>query len=278
MGSLPKGRLTAAELSLGRAILRALPAFGSSSTPTAVALVDGRILLVNDACVRLTGYDRDELLGVPAMSIVTPKLASGTVALRDRIMAEAGRSEGSPDDTYHTTQVLVSKAGREIVVRASITLLRARDGTPTAFLNRLIEVTAEDRQLVPWTERLGAADAELLASALAELPAFEHLPEPSTIASAQGVLLQVNRAFEAAFGWANSDVVGLPAADLLAAGQRTWAEQRLEEIIGAELLPRPSQSRIRHREGHSITVTSTSIPVRAADGTTRYIVASVIPS
>ncbi|HET7727498.1 MAG TPA: PAS domain-containing protein [Candidatus Limnocylindrales bacterium] len=278
MGSLPQGRLTAAELSLGRAILEALPAFGSSSTPTAVALVDGRILLVNDACVRLTGYARDELLGVPAMSLVTPRLVPGTVALRDRILAEAGGGEGSPDETYHTTQVLATRSGREIVVRASITLLRSRDGTPRAFLNRLVEVTHEDRQLAPWTQRLGEADAELLASALAQLPAFDHLPEPSTIVSAQGLLLQVNRAFEAAFGWTNSDVVGIPAADLLASDQRTWAEQRLEAIVAAELLPTPSQPRIRHRDGHSVTVTATSIPVRTPDGTTRYIIGTLIPT
>lgn len=278
MAALPRGQLSAAQLSLGRAILAELPQFNASPTPTAVGLPDSRILLVNDAFLRLTGYTRDELLGVSAMSIVAPRLVPGTVAVRDRILAEAARGAGSPDDTYHRRQVLVSKTGREIEVRASSMLLRSRDGTPRAFLNRLVEAAREDRQPVPWMQRLGEVDAELLASALADLASFSDLPEPSAITSARGVLLQVNRAFEAAFGWTNRDVVGLPAADLLVEGQEAWAEQRLEEIQGTELLPPPSRPRIRHCDGRAIPVTASSVPVRAEDGSTRYILTTAIPA
>lgn len=278
MAALPRGRLSAAELSLGRAILSALPQFSSSPTPTAAGLPDGRILLVNDAFLRLTGYTRHELLGVMAMSIVAPRMVPSTVALRDRILAEAGMGAGPPDGTYHSPQVLVPRAGGEVEVRASTTLLRSRDGAPRAFLARLVPVAPEDRPPAPWVRRLGEVDAELLAFALAELVLFSDLPEPSAITSARGVLLQVNRAFEAAFGWTNRDVVGLPAADVLVDDQRTWAEQRLEEILDAELLPPPSRPRIRHRDGRAITVTASSVPVRAEDGSTRYILATAIPT
>lgn len=277
MATLPPGRLTAAELSLGRAILSGLPHFGSSPSPEAVVLLDGRILLLNDAFLGLSGHSRNELLGVPAWSLLPPDVAQGARAVSEVILAAEARGEGSPADTYHRTLILLTKGGGKVKVRASSILLRSRDGSPKAYFTTLVEVDREDRSPAPWLERLGMEDAQTLASALAELPSFDELSEPTSLTSGGGILLQVNRAFQVAFGWTNDEVVGLPGVDLIVAELRGWAEGRLQEIIGAPLLPRPSHPRLRHRDGRAIAVTASSVPVRAEDGSVRYILSTAIP-
>ena len=128
-----------------------------------------------------------------------------------------------------------------------------------------------------WVERLDASDATALATAVADSPGLDDIAEPSSIVSPRGVLLRVNPAFTREFGWDNRDVVGLQAADLLVPELRSWAEHRLEEITGAPLLPRPSAPRIRHRDGHAVQVSASSVPVRDEAGQTLYIVSTVVP-
>lgn len=274
--TLPPGRLTADELALGRRIRAGIAALLASPTPTAVGLTDGRILIVNDALVSLSGYDRNALLGVSGAALLVPRQREAELARGEAVLASARDPGSAIAEAFHHTITLLTSDGREVDVRASSTLLRSREGAPMAFVTRLVPVSPADTPPTYWAERLGEADAALLAMALLEIPTFDDQAEPSVLTSGRGIILRVNRAFAAAFGWANRDVVGLPGADLLASNLRTWADERLEEIAGAPLLPRPAHPRLRHRDGSTVPVETSPVPVRDESGSTRYIVATVL--
>lgn len=276
-GELPQGRLTAEELALGRELHPGLARLLSSPTPMAVSLLDDRILLVGDAFLRLTGYGRDEVLGVSGSQLIHPRMRVEVVEHRARVLEAARAADAKIAETYHRTLVLVTKAGEEVDVRCSRMLVRRRGGAALVSVTRLVPVKGADKPPEYWAGRLGGRDAQVLIEALTDAPGLEDLEEPTTLTSGDGVLLRVNRAFSAAFGWDNREVVGLPAAELVSPELRGWAEQRLAEITGAPLLPRASTTRVRHRDGRAIEVETASVPVRDATGETRYVVATVLP-
>lgn len=278
MPELPPGRLSADELGLGRRIRSGLGVLFTSPTPTAVGLLDSRILLVNDAFVRVTGYERDELVGVPSSNLLPVRDRAVTQARRDALLAEATSADAVIADAYHHTLALIAKDGSEINVRGTSVLLRSRDGAPVAFVTRLVPVSPSDVPPPLWTGRLERADAALLADALVENPGLDDLAVPTTLVSPAGILLRVNPAFTGAFGWENGEVAGLLAADLLVPELRSWADERLAEITGASLLPPPATARVRHRDGRAIPVESSSIPVRDDRGHMRYLVGTARPS
>lgn len=276
--NLPSGRLTAEELALGRQIRAGIPGLMQSPTPTQVVLLDTRLLLVNDAMARLSGYARDELLGVEGALLLRPDLRAG--ARSHSAAVERGEpvdSQTGPD-TFHRRVTLITRSGDPMDVRADAVLLRDKDGRPVAALVIVLPVAGPQPRSHPWTRRLGAVDAALVAEALEDLPTFDVLAEPTTVTAPSGILLQLNAAFTTEFGWENPEVVGLPAADLLVPELRGWAEERLIEVTGAPLVPRPATSRLRHRDGRAVPVETSSLPVRDPEGRARYIVSTIIPS
>lgn len=273
-----RARLTGDELALGRQLRASMPGFVDSPTAILVTLPDSRVLLANRAIGVLQQRPHESLIGLPATRWL---VRTERIQVEER-HAQAGAGEYQPlgttdSDTSHWTYHLQRPDGSTIAVRTSTIILRASDGRPMALISRATPADAPLHQISAVSGRLTGADADTLQEARDTIPDFADLPEPMTISSAEGRLLEVNRSFTRAYGWENAEVVGLEASALLAPHLRSWADQRLAQITGAPLLAPPSQPLVRHRDGRSIPSTASSVPVRTPAGEARYIVATVRP-
>src|SRR6185436_13950855 len=169
--ALPAPAATMTDLGVG-AKLRA--AFELSPTILAVtALDDGRLIEVNDAFLRTTGYTREEIIGRPIPHVrlwVDP-------SLRERGLADlrAGRPVRDMEARFRT------KSGEEIVAIANADLVDV-DGQ-TCVLTALMDITARVR-----------AEAALRESERRFAQAFNANPLPMTITDRDGRPLDVNDA------------------------------------------------------------------------------------
>lgn len=271
-------RLTAEELDLGRELRSSMPSFMRTPTPTTVTLLDVRILLANDALLRLLGRPRHDVLGRSAQEYLVPD---------ERLAIERRQWEMGPDrfeppgasgtGTYEWAYTVQRPGGDEVRVRTSTLVIRSSSGEPVAMLTRVMPVAPAAMTGHHISTVLDETDRRVLEAALAAIPNFDALPEATLIISPRGRLLCVNAAFTAAYGWSDAEVAGLPGADILAPHQVSWADERMREITGATVLPPPSNPVVRHRDGRAIESRASSIPVRTDSGEVHYIVGTVAP-
>jgi two-component system sensor kinase FixL len=97
---------------------------------------DGRFLIVNQAFCELTGYGREELLGSSIQTLThRDDLAPDLEAMQALLAGEAER--------YTRDKRYVRKNGRELWVRATITLVRDCAGEPDCFVQVASSIDAE---------------------------------------------------------------------------------------------------------------------------------------
>ncbi len=207
--------------------LRAI--FELSPTILAVTdLVDGRIIEVNEAFLRATGYTREEIIGrrIPDVGLwKNPDVREqGLAALR------AGQSVRDMEAHFRT------KNGGEIVAIAAADLIDV-DGRP-CILTSLTDIT----------ERVRAVTA-LRESERRFAQAFHANPLPMAIVSRRdGRHLDVNDAAVRHSGYTRDELIGRTMADLgihVVAEQRTW----LREALDAEGRARDFEVTFRTKAG-----------------------------
>lgn len=255
-----------------------MPSFMRTPTATTVTLLDARILLANDALLRLLGRRRHDVLGRSAQEYLVPD-ERRAIERRQREMGPEGFEPpgASEAGTYEWTYTVQRPGGNELRVRTSTVVIRSSSGDPVAMLTRVMPVPDGEEPGHRISSVLDAEDRRTLEAALDAMPSFETLPEPTVISSPRGRILCVNAAFTAAYGWSDGEIAGLPGADILAPHQVSWADERMREITGAAVLPPPSAPVVRHRDGRAIQSRASSIPVRTDTGEVHYIVGTVAP-
>ncbi|MEW6695327.1 MAG: PAS domain S-box protein [Pseudomonadota bacterium] len=165
-------------------------------THNAIIITDrgGRITWVNDACERLTGYTRDELLGqVPGRLLQSPRTDPAAVAtLREAVRA----GQGCEVDILNR-----SKDGRDYWVAIELIALRDAQGVCTGFMAVEIDITERVRT----QERLQAAlaESETLMGAVRQHAIVSQ-------AAPDGVIADVNEAFCAISGYTRDELIGAP--------------------------------------------------------------------
>ncbi|HLJ13179.1 MAG TPA: EAL domain-containing protein [Bryobacteraceae bacterium] len=108
----------------------------------------GRFTAVTKAVEFITGYSREEVLGMNVTDLVAPEQREGT---RQRILEQIG---GAPSDTYEL--VVLTKDGRRIILEANTGLLFKR-GQPVGVQGFARDITERATELV----RRRVAEAEL---------------------------------------------------------------------------------------------------------------------
>jgi diguanylate cyclase (GGDEF)-like protein/PAS domain S-box-containing protein len=107
--------------------------FDQSATGTVIADLEGRPLKVNDAICRFLGRGEEELLGVTWEALTHPDdVALGAAVLRSA-------SEG--EDSYRDERRYVKPDGSTVWALATVTLVRAPDGTPSYFFAQFQDIT-----------------------------------------------------------------------------------------------------------------------------------------
>jgi len=219
-------------------------AFELSPTILAVtSLEDGRLLEVNDAFLRATGYTRDEVVGRPIPEIglwVDPGLRDeGLAGLRQ------GRPVRDMEARFRT------KSGEELVAIANADVVVV-DGR-SCVLTALMDITARVR-----------AEAALRETERRFSQAFHANPLPMSITSLHdGRHLDVNEAALRHSGYTRDEMLGRTKPELgfwVAAGER----ERLMALLNAEGRVRDFEVTFRTRTGEHRDLLVNSEVVRYA--------------
>lgn len=192
---------------------------GFEHSPIGMALenLDGTLVRVNTAFVRMLGYDRpDELAGVTLASITHSDDVSGDRAGR-RVMLAAGKPS-TREKRY------LRRDGEVVQVISASTVVNDSHGTPTAVFMQMENVT-ESRQAKPRARR---RRSELLA-ANQELEAFAY-----SLAHDLRAPLRAIDGFGAALSRRYGDALEDPGRSMLA--RMRAASTRMGELIDAMLL------------------------------------------
>jgi diguanylate cyclase (GGDEF)-like protein/PAS domain S-box-containing protein len=112
--------------------------------------VDGRISLVNDSLCKLTGFDRDELVGCEApFPFWPPELTDETFRVRDQAISD----DGAPFEV-----TLMRKTGERFEAEIALQPALDRGGRPLGFVTTMRDVSAQRRQQRE-LERLATTDS-----------------------------------------------------------------------------------------------------------------------
>jgi PAS domain S-box-containing protein len=172
-----------AEAALRRNEERSRTFFDASAVPMAQADPQTRRLVrVNDAFARLTGYSREELVGKPIAELDHP----------DDREADEAAFRGTVDGggtSYDIKKRYVRKDGRVIWVRAVGTVQRDETGRPALAAGVVLDVTAQHRA----DERLQESEQRFRAL-------VDQSPFSVQLFSPDGRTVRVNRAWERLWG------------------------------------------------------------------------------
>ena len=222
--------------------------FAHAATGITLQNVEGVFLMVNRAFCRITGREERELIGASCRSITHPDDFVDDLSKRQELLA--GRVP-----SLVTEKRYLSKDGRVVWVRNSVSLLRDSGGEPLQVIVLVEDITDSKR-----------AEEALRASEERFRRVFAHAATGMTLQSVEGVFLEVNRAFCEITGYDEQDLVGANvhsithpediARDLslrqrLLAGQvpSVVAEKRYLSKCGRVVWVRNSVSAVRDCEG-----------------------------
>jgi PAS domain S-box-containing protein len=229
-----------------------------------------RIVFVNDAFIRCTGYSRSEVIGRSPRMLQGPKTDRTEL---DRIRYALGRHEPVRAELINYT-----KAGREYWTELEIVPVLSTFGEPTHFvavqrdstlrrraqeelrgLNDLLEVRVADR-----TAELEVAYATLAAKEEEMRSVMENIAECIITFDEHGVITSANPLLVSIFGYEPGEAVGMDIATLIpglgvpAAGD-------------AGIAPRTRDARGLHRNGDVIAL-ETAISEYVIKGRRRYTI------
>ena len=183
-------------------------------------LQDGVFKLVNTALARISGYDKEELLGMPFTKLLTPESQKLTVA---RYQARLAGKEVPA--IYEVKAVTKNGEVRDIEINAALTEYEGR--------------VADEVIIRDITERKQAEEA--LREAEEEKSALlEEAPIAILNVDLKGKITYVNKRFEIETGYSREEIVGKNSLklDWLPAGTTRYFMQR----IAARLRGKPSKN------------------------------------
>jgi PAS domain S-box-containing protein len=153
-----------------------------------------RIVYVNDAIERLTGYSRDEVIGQSPRFLSGPETSTKEL---DRIKLTLAQGQD-----VHAELIAYRKDGSDFPLEIDITLLNDRAGHATHMVSILRDMT--DRHLQE-RERLDAIRRLSESEAFANL-VLQSVDAVITVSDQTGQLLRVNRKAEQASGYSEEEL------------------------------------------------------------------------
>jgi diguanylate cyclase (GGDEF)-like protein/PAS domain S-box-containing protein len=127
--------------------------------------VDGRIVTVNDALCQMTGFSRQELIGMRApYPFWPPETVEQSTAVRDRVVGQQG-------DTFELT--LMRKHGERFDAELTARAARNPDGSVLGYVTTFRDISERKRREAE--QRALHQIAELVAQAAGPAAVFEHV-------------------------------------------------------------------------------------------------------
>ena len=170
-------------------------------------LQDGVFKLVNTALTRISGYDKEELLGMPFTQLLTPESQKLTLA---RYQARLAGKKVPP--VYEIKAVIKDGEVRDIEVNAALTEYEGR--------------IADEVIIRDITERKQAEEA-LKESQKFSSSLLENSPNPMSVINPDTSVKYVNPAFEKLTGFTLAEITGKKAP------YPWWPEERWKEMTAS---------------------------------------------
>lgn len=156
----------------------------------AILTVDGRFSEVNQSFCDLTGYSRDELIGVHSSLVIKPDEHEEVFERVHRIA-----SGGQPG--YQTEREYIHKQGHVVTVLVNVMPDETDDGVVGALVIQAQDISG-----------LKAIEAGLRESESQLKAIFDHSPTEVYLKDAQGRYVKINRQFERMFNVRDEDLKG----------------------------------------------------------------------
>ncbi len=178
--------------------------------------------------------------------------ADGTVLPPEEVPLLRALREGAVDDA----EIVIAAPGRPAVqVLCTGRRLVAEDGRTLGAVVVMADVTVRRRQ----EEALRNSEERFRS-------AFEQAPTPTTVASAEGLHVDVNPAFCAWLGWSRNELLGRPAEDLTHPEDRAERQAAVFSVLAGEVDTARLERRYLHRNGDWLWGRTSLGAVRAVDG------------
>jgi PAS domain S-box-containing protein len=190
--------------------------FAHAATGMNLQNLEGVYLEVNRAFCEITGYEECELIGANCRSITHPEdLARDLFGMEELL---AGRIP-----SLVIKKRYLSKDGRVVWVRNSVSLLRDSEGAPPNVIV-LVEDITESKQ----------AEEALRASEERFRKVFAHASTGMTLQDFEGKFLEVNQAFCDITGYDERELLGADYRSITHPDDMAGTNARIEELLAGE--------------------------------------------
>ncbi len=230
-----------------------------ASMPDGTALIDsaGVMRFVNDALVRMSGYDRDELVGRDVQMLVPERHRDLEGAARRQYSTDAGAALIWSDLDLS----MLCAGGVELAVDFAMSPVRV--GAESWALAMVRDRSARQ------THERARAEAELRARV-----AFESNMAPMSLTDVADRIIAVNDAFCQMTGFSRDELIGQDSTPFTHPDDVGITETTLARAISGEIEQERYEKRYLRKDGRVIHVQVSRSPVRDADGRILYFVFS----
>ncbi|MBZ5596011.1 MAG: PAS domain S-box protein [Acidobacteriia bacterium] len=209
-------------------------AFAHAATGMTLQSLAGDYLEVNRAFCEITGYEERELLGLNYRSITHPDDLSRNLSGMEKLLT------GKIPSLVMQKRYL-SKAGRVVWVRNSVSLLRDSQGAPMHIIVLVEDIT--DRK---------QAEEALRASEERFRKMFAHAATGMTLQNLEGDFLEVNPAFCEITGYDPQELVGSNYRSITHAEDQQENAYRTEELLAGEIPSFVIEKRYVRKDGRPV--------------------------
>ena len=225
---------------------------------------DGKVVSLNPAGEKLTGYASAELIGRPAAELIAPELREHAA----RQFAARVGGDATPAET-----VLLTREGVRIHALVTSTLI-SHDGEVEGILALITDLTAQ--RSAETTSRFNAEiEANLRASETRFRTFFEFAPIGEAIVALDGRFLEVNRALCSITGYSAPELATKKFRDITHPDDREPNLDFFQRTLAGEIESFELEKRYLHRAGHVVWIRLSSTLVRSSSGEPSYFVSQV---
>ncbi|HEX8962729.1 MAG TPA: PAS domain S-box protein [Rhodocyclaceae bacterium] len=213
---------------------------------------DARLVAVNQAYIRLSGYTREELLGMSVADL-------DATESRDEILRRMARLKTSGNDlftTWHRT-----KDGRQWLVEVVASYWVSAEGLYFVFLRDISE-----RQRV--SDALWASEARFRSI-------FEQAAVGMALVRPDGQWLRVNDKFCSIVGYSEAELTERGFQDITHPDDLPTDEHRIAEMLAGRMSMTCFEKRYVHKGGRIVWVSLTSSLVRDEAGLPAYFISVI---
>lgn len=233
-------------------------AFQSSAIGMGVLSLDGKILQVNEAVVKMSGYTQEELCQRYDHENVYPEdLNIGMDLFQE--MLEGKR------DWFRVEKRYVRKNGEVFWARLTLSTVRAPDGSPAYLVGMIDDIDEQKKAL----ESLKESEARFRSM-------FEHSAIGIGIMGFDRRLIDANPALCNIYGRTREELIGLSAAEVTYPDDDPESVRLLNELVTGQTDSFEADRRYIRKNGEVFWAHVTMSSVRGSDGKPLYLVGMVL--